>query len=190
MKLKVILLIIVFFFPSFIYPISSYKGKKIDNIQLMKPSQNGEIPSNFTLNHTANTPDEDGSFDIYWESSENADNYSIFVSNSNITNIDKSSVLTLETGYQNLSYHYFALNEGDYYFKIYAYNQFGNRSSNCIRVSVRFSAENGEDYKEPETRYWWWILIVIGVGIAIGVGFYLYMKENRELRSKEYKIEF
>ncbi|MHA1233035.1 MAG: hypothetical protein ACTSPQ_20605, partial [Candidatus Helarchaeota archaeon] len=94
-----------------------------------------QIPGSFTLNTDAESPDIDGSFNLTWNGSEGAINYSVYQHNSTITEINNSITL-LSEGITGLVYPISGLNNGTYYYKIVAFNEFGNASSNCIQVIV------------------------------------------------------
>ena len=94
-----------------------------------------QIPGSFTLNTDAESPDIDGSFNLTWSESEGAINYSVYQHNSTITEINNSITL-LSEGITGLVYPISGLNNGTYYYKIVAFNEFGNASSNCIQVIV------------------------------------------------------
>lgn len=92
--------------------------------------------STFTLTTDADIPDLDGSFNLIWTDSLYADNYSVYFSNSYITEINSSVTLLAD---QNATSPYLisGLTNGTYYFIIVAFNEFGNTSSNCIPVEVK-----------------------------------------------------
>ena len=93
-------------------------------------------PGFFVLTSDSGYPDSDGSFNLTWESASEADNYSVYVYSSIITEINSSlgtpvaseiTALTLSlTGYSN----------GRYYFIIVAHNDYGDTLSDCIVVWV------------------------------------------------------
>ena len=96
---------------------------------------NETTPGYFRLSSDADTPDPDGSFNLTWDASALADNYSIYRSNSPITVID-GSVTELATGITDLSYPISGLGLGYWYFLIVAINEDGNKKSNCIMVET------------------------------------------------------
>jgi branched-chain amino acid transport system substrate-binding protein len=109
-------------------------------------------PGNFTMSGTAETPDLDGKFNLTWTNSEGADNYSIHMSNNPITYISKTFDLL---AYQTASPPFrMSLKKGDYYFRVVAYNETGERmSSNYIHVNIPgpgpFDLSHNAD--EPDT---------------------------------------
>ena len=94
----------------------------------------------FILSSSADIPDSDGNFYLLWISSGHANNYSIYVSNSNITQIN-SSVILLGVHTNNSPYLISGLSDGTYYFVVVAINEYGNFSSNCIQVIVSLKVE-------------------------------------------------
>jgi len=93
-------------------------------------------PGNFYLNSDADTPDLDGNFNLTWTISQGADNYSVFTSNSYITDIDGSLTLL---AFQNATspYSIIGLSNGTYYYIVAAYNEYGYTLSNCINVTIK-----------------------------------------------------
>jgi len=98
------------------------------------------IPSSFNLSFDAKDPDPDGSFNLTWSTSENSDNYSIYVHNNFISEIN-GSVMLLDIGITDLNYSISGLTNGEYYYKVVAFNNVGNRSSNCIYVDVKIAPQ-------------------------------------------------
>ncbi|MFX1280411.1 MAG: ABC transporter substrate-binding protein [Promethearchaeota archaeon] len=96
-------------------------------------------PGPFNLYSTADTPDTDGSFILYWTNSSGARNYSIYSSDSFITNLDPG--LSLEAEDTNTPYAISDLGNGDYFFIAVAYNESGYTLSNCIEVEVQLEKE-------------------------------------------------
>ena len=64
-----------------------------------------------------------------------ADNYSIYQSSTFISEIN-GSVTELFNGSNALAYQITDLEVGTFYFKIIAFNVYGNTSSNCINITV------------------------------------------------------
>ncbi|MHA1274773.1 MAG: hypothetical protein ACTSQS_15230 [Promethearchaeota archaeon] len=94
-------------------------------------------PGGFSLNSNAGNPDKDGNFILNWTSSKNADNYSIYVSNSYITEINSSCSLIID-GLPKTKNNYTISNvfTGDYYYIIVAENIAGINMSNCLHITV------------------------------------------------------
>jgi len=97
-------------------------------------------PQVVLLSSDADNPDLDGTFDLIWTSSEHADNYSIYVYNRYITEIN-SSVVLLKDQIGISPYLISGLLDGTYYYVVVAFNEYGNTSSNCIQVMVSGSID-------------------------------------------------
>ena len=107
------------------------------NIDLPDP------PSPFILSSDAGSPDVDGDFNLTWIPSTFADNYSLYVYSSLITEINGSLTLLLDE-VTELSYQEFNYAEGTYFFVVVAKNAYGVKLSNNIEVIVEI------DVPEPE----------------------------------------
>ena len=94
-------------------------------------------PDNFELSSDASTHDPDGNFTISWTESLDADNYTLFQSDNLILELN-SSVIEVAEENTNRTYSFENFPEGIYYFMVVAFNEYGNTSSNCIRVKVQF----------------------------------------------------
>jgi len=92
-------------------------------------------PGHFTLTTDAGTPDLDGIFYLNWTVASGASNYSIYSCNSFITRIN-GSVILIGSGIVSLGRSVKILVNGTYYYIIVAFNVHGNRSSNCLAVTV------------------------------------------------------
>jgi len=93
-------------------------------------------PDPFNLSSDAGNPDIDGTFNLIWNTSLYADNYTVFTHSNFITEIN-GSVTKLNEGITDLNYSINGLKTGDYYYIIVAYNEIGNESSNCIYINVK-----------------------------------------------------
>ncbi|KKM14500.1 hypothetical protein LCGC14_1705480 [marine sediment metagenome] len=82
-------------------------------------------PNPFTLTSDADAPDTNGLFTLYWISSENADNYSVY----------RDGAL-LNSGLIYTQYYMEITSNGNYNFKVIAFNEYGNTSSNEITVNI------------------------------------------------------
>jgi hypothetical protein len=134
-------------------------------------------PKPFILSSTADTPDNDGQFDLDWTVSIGADNYSIYMYSSLITEIN-SSVTTVATGQIDLNYS-MTLTSGTYYFLVRSYNETGFTDSNQLTITVEISPEGGFDLISFLTNP----LTLINFGIMIGLLAGLIVK----VRKKYYK---
>ncbi|GAH70603.1 unnamed protein product [marine sediment metagenome] len=93
-------------------------------------------PGDFILSSNAGTPDDDGNFDLTWESADGALTYSVYEYSSYITEINGSLTL-LGAGITDLSLALSGYTNGLYYFIVVAHNNYGETLSNCIEVVVQ-----------------------------------------------------
>ena len=99
-------------------------------------------PGSFTLSSTADSPDTDGNFDLTWTSSSGADNYSVYMDDSYITQIDGSLTLLADQDATS-PYPITGLTSGTYYFIVVAYNETGYTLSDCLQVTVSMTEPPG-----------------------------------------------
>jgi len=99
-------------------------------------------PSNFELSTNAGTPDDNGNFDLTWESAAGAVSYSVYEYSSYITEINGSLTL-LGAGITDLSLALSGYTDGAYYFIAVAHNAYGDTLSNCIEVNVQVGTPPG-----------------------------------------------
>ena len=96
-------------------------------------------PGEFNLTSDAGTPDSDGAFTLNWTVSENAGNYSIFVYNRTITEVNNTLTL-LAKDLTTFVYSISGLQNGTtYYYIVEASNDYGSVISNCINITVVLS---------------------------------------------------
>ena len=109
-------------------------------------------PGAFSLfSDDAETPDLDGNYFLNWTESENADNYSLYVSNTYITEID-GGVNSIEEGLTNHSYP-ISVDTGNYYYIAIAFNETGFIFSNCLYIKVRIPPDPFNLTTNAETPY-------------------------------------
>ncbi|MHA1436361.1 MAG: SBBP repeat-containing protein [Promethearchaeota archaeon] len=108
-------------------------GIKNDDLSLIKFLP---YPDNFILSSDADNPDSDGSFRLSWTYSLEAENYSIYQDNQSISKVNNT--MKIKSGITNLSHSFTYLPQGDYYFIIVAFNTYGNTSSNCLKIVVKY----------------------------------------------------
>jgi len=106
------------------------------------------IPSPFSLTSTADQPDDDGTFNLIWTSSQPSKSYSVYFSYHPIITIN-SSVYLVKEGITGLSHSIINYPEGLYYFIVEAKNDYGKRLSNSINVSVSYPTSSLDDEVEP-----------------------------------------
>jgi len=92
-------------------------------------------PGNFTLSTNAGSPNADGSFTLTWTSSDGVDNYSLYRHSSFISEIN-DTVILIANEITDLAYKLEGYEDGVYYFIIVAHNNYGDTSSNCVKVVV------------------------------------------------------
>ncbi|MFX0024502.1 MAG: SBBP repeat-containing protein [Candidatus Hermodarchaeota archaeon] len=107
-------------------------------------------PVSFQLASNANQPDLDGNFELVWNNSEFAQNYSIYYSNYSISKIN-NRVITLYDGFTppflwpNYRYQISNWQNGTYYFMVVAYNMYGNYSTNCLEIKIDIPRDPNEN---------------------------------------------
>jgi hypothetical protein len=109
-----------------------------NNIFLLKEFP---IPSIFDLTTDAPRYDTDGAFNLFWTESYDAENYSLYYYDTQITKIN-SSINEIVSGNVNRTFLVTNLDRGTYYYKVVAFNKYGNFSSNSIRVVVQFPPDS------------------------------------------------
>ena len=108
-------------------------------------------PSSFSLTTDATTPDNDGTFELSWTKSSYTAYYVLYNSSSFISKINNSVLIlynfTPSLDLPTYRYSISDLNNGTYYYKIIAFNDYGNFSTNCtqIIVSIAPTAQEPED---------------------------------------------
>jgi len=123
-----------FFDNIFISGYTDYYDGYRDDIVLLKYSKL-LIPDPLALYSDAGDPDIDGIFNLFWFKSDKADNYSIYVYDKYITEINIS--LTLLSDQIAISPYEINATQGMYYYIVVAHNIYGSVMSNCIEVLVK-----------------------------------------------------
>ena len=114
-------------------------------------------PDSFTLTSNADNPDRDGRFELAWSESEHTDTYSIYQNDT-----------LIESGLTAHTYSVEVFIDRSYDFKVIAFNDYGNMSSNEITVNVEIiipqpptpnpftltSNSNNPDMDGMFTLYW------------------------------------
>jgi ABC-type transport system substrate-binding protein len=93
-------------------------------------------PGDIALSSDAGSPDYDGNFNLIWNVSLGADNYSIYRYHSEITQINGSLVLVSDQ-VATSPFPISGLTDGDYYFVVAAYNEIGVTLSNNLHITVQ-----------------------------------------------------
>ncbi|MFX1589190.1 MAG: CARDB domain-containing protein, partial [Promethearchaeota archaeon] len=118
---------------------------------------NAFVPKCFILSTNAGSPDTDGTFNLIWEESVFAINYTVYQYTSYITEIN-NSLTVLADGITDLNFVLSGYLDGTYYFIVVAHNDYGTTKSNCIKVVVQQQQDEINLY------------IIIGITGAAAVG--------------------
>ena len=141
-------------------------------------------PWPFTLSSNADSPDTDGQFELNWTISIDANNYSIYMYNSEITEIN-ASVTLIASGITDLNYS-MSLESGTYYILIRSYNEVGLIDSNQIMITVEIPVGEPFNFISFLTNP----LTIISFGIIIGVLAVVIIKfRKRSYKSTEKEIK-
>ena len=125
------------------------------------------LPSPFILTSDAGSPDTDGDFTLTWTPSMYANNYSLYGSNSLITEINGSLTLLLDE-INDLSYDEFNYADGTYFFVVVAKNIAGTTLSNNIQVVVDEPEPEPEpDPEIPGFEMWTMLFTISSVGLIL-----------------------
>ncbi|MFX1521197.1 MAG: hypothetical protein ACFFCD_14890, partial [Promethearchaeota archaeon] len=100
----------------------------------------GLIPGPFALATNAGSPDGDGIFDLMWNTSARAVNYSVYMDSKPIPAVNESLVLLAE-GVTSLTYPLSGFTDGTYYFIVEAWNENGTSISNSISVDIHIPGD-------------------------------------------------
>jgi hypothetical protein len=101
-----------------------------------------EVPEPFILSSSAEFPDRDGNFNLIWTISIGANNYSVFTSSSDITELDGNQTLLSQDA--TSPYTITGLSSDVYYYIVVAYNKHGYRLSNSVSIVVIIEEANGD----------------------------------------------
>jgi len=126
-----------------------------------------EPPCNFILTSNAGSPDDDGTFNLYWTESIGAKNYSLYQYSYYITSLNETLTLLAE-GLTNLSYSINHYDIGTYYFIAVAHNNSGDTLSNCISVTIGTPSQSNDKIIPgyPTTLIFISIFIIIGTVVV------------------------
>jgi len=98
-------------------------------------------PEAFELFSNAENPDKDGNFNLHWDISNYAENYSLYWDDALITNVNDANLIV--AGNINRTYDIFGKPDGKYYFIVMAFNVRGNQTSNCLEIIVQLDSNGG-----------------------------------------------
>jgi len=137
-------------------------------------------PTLFSLSTNAGNPDADGRFELIWAKSSFTSYYiiynsSIFISEVNSTVsilYNHTPSLDLPTYRYNLS----GLTNGTYYYKIIAFNQYGNYSTECVQIrvvilSIPLELEDDDEFIFPQEIVMYSIFVIF-----FGLLIFVYIK--------------
>jgi len=159
-----------------------------DYLPLMNWSMIWIKPLRFILAYNTQYSIYDGNFNLIWTKSQNAKNYTIYRSDKNITKIN-DNLKILAKGVKNFFYVENNLPVGVYYYIVVAFNDYGNRSSNCIQVIVSEKPPI-DDNPLPEIITWIIIGSIFIGGLEVVSGAVVSMRKNhRKKREKYSKIK-
>jgi len=124
---------------------NSYTGfdYPTDNFSLYYMYDLPAPPDDFTLSSDAGKPDLDGGFELSWEESFRANNYSVYIHSSYITEINGSLTLLVDN-ITDLELTLTGYSDGTYYFIVVAHNDYGDTLSNCLEITVEIPTPPGE----------------------------------------------
>ncbi len=125
-------------------------------------------PGSFSLDSTAESPDDDGDFTLTWDAALGAESYSVYEYSSYITVINGS--LTRRADHiTSLSLPLTGYNNGTYYFIVVAHNANGDTLSNCITVVVEIPPEDGDGDGDGIIPGYPLYLLLIVVGVITSI---------------------
>ena len=143
-------------------------------------------PAPFILFSDADLPtDEDGTFDLIWERSEYALNYTIFISNYTITTFNSSvkSFYNFTPAFEWPYYRYSITGwgNGTYNFIAVAYNEYGNYTTGCLEVKVLIPHLPSNGTSDGKNLFKWIPQILPNVVTAglLGILIYVYYKRRK-----------
>ncbi|MFX1480823.1 MAG: ABC transporter substrate-binding protein [Promethearchaeota archaeon] len=119
-------------------------------------------PGNINLYSDAGTPDIDGNFNLIWNVSLRADNYSIYRYGSKITQLNGSIDLIID----QVAVSPFSVNrliDGEYYYVIVAYNSYGYTLSNNVHIIVQLPKKPPD---EPILGYSIILMLILTIGMS------------------------
>jgi len=139
------------------------KNKVDNNLENLLTSDN---PGNFFLTIDKNVVYEGGNITFFWTASEGADNYSVYMFDRLITEINSS--LTLRANQTAISpFPISGLVNGEYYFTILAYNEHAATMSDNEYIIVYLSDSNGDKTVIVIPGYSFILILSIGFIVSL-----------------------
>lgn len=142
------------------------------------------MPGSFSLTSDAGDPDVNGAFEITWSSSSLAVNYSLYYSESTITDVEAPDVMLLYNG-TGTSYAVSEWAEGSFYFVVVAENEYGETKTEMITITVDLPNNDKIDDNEDDSSddgMPWWLRAALTGAISATVG--LIIKQTYSARKK------
>ncbi len=97
-------------------------------------------PDDFIITSSAGSPDPDGNLTISWQPALDALSYSLYQYDKLITEYN-DSLTKIVDGNTNRTFELKELTEDIYYFMAIAFNEYGNTTSNCLKITVQYPPE-------------------------------------------------
>ena len=136
------------------------------------PKPEPDLPTPFTLTSNADTPDTDDIFTLYWTISEYANKHFLYQND-----------ILLDSGLTELYYSMEIYSNGSYSFKVIAFNNYGDTSSNEIIVDIEIPTDPDPTHT-PDLIPIFNPLIIIGIiGCISGISA-IVIKKRISLRTE------
>jgi WD40 repeat protein len=144
-------------------------------------------PGDFLLTSSADDPDLDGQFNLNWDSSTDADNYSVYEHSSFITEVNYTLDLIV-SGLEVNTLPREGYGNGEYYFIVAAINEISTTLSNCIKITV--GQQGGDTFWEDLIQQGLLIPIVGAIaGGVVGIAFFVIKRKLQKRAEKREKNE-
>lgn len=152
-----------------------------NKIKITEEIKNSGDPGSFILSSDKYQLYINQKFNLSWTPSNGADNYSIYVSNKNITILNLNEATLVKDNITSLSYELSNNNPGSYYYVAVAYNESGYTLSNNVKIKILTSVAASDNDDDAESQANLWIintnililsLIIIGIiSAALIIGY-------------------
>jgi len=138
----------------------------------------GVLPENFELTSDADSPDNDGKFNLSWTDSAKADKYSVYYYHRNIEELNESLTL-IQSDLTSNSYTVENMQNGIYYYLVVAYNEYGYAISNCECVFIEIPPDENNNSNEISPNAFIIAFIIIGILSIVAISAGLYKKKRK-----------
>jgi hypothetical protein len=137
-----------------------------------------------------NLYDFDGILKMSWTESLDANNYSIYYSYNE--SFEFEDLTLIKANITDLSFITNALNDSTYFLIVIAFNNFGNNTSNLIKVIVDRTITIEEDvpFEDIEPNYWGIIILIISISIGVLIGVVLYLRKKGRFEGSSNWMKF